>query len=81
MGNESFVGRRSEETRRSRRQASAAAGPLGETDDLAVDDTDSITGLNPINRQSGTVASESGLEEYREVVDRYFEAITTRKRP
>jgi hypothetical protein len=56
------------------------AGPGGNTDSLK-EGADVLTGLNPVNRQSGAVASESVAEEYSDLVDRYFEAITTRKKP
>jgi hypothetical protein len=36
-----------------------------------------LSGLNPVNRQSGAVASEAIVEEYNEVVENYFKAITT----
>jgi hypothetical protein len=45
------------------------------------DKTDTLKGLKPVNRQSGAVSSETGMEEYHDVVDSYFKAITTRKKP
>jgi hypothetical protein len=38
-----------------------------------------IKGLNPVNRQSAAVSSESVIEEYNDVVENYFKALTTRK--
>jgi hypothetical protein len=40
---------------------------------------DTLKNLNPVNRQSGDVASETVIEEYNDVVENYFKAITTRK--
>ena len=40
---------------------------------------DVIKGLNPVNRHSAADSSEAVIEEYHEVVDSYFKAITTRK--
>jgi len=40
---------------------------------------DALKNLNPVNRQSGAVASETVIEEYNDVVENYFKAITARK--
>ena len=40
---------------------------------------DAMKGLNPVNRQSAAVSSETVIEEYNDVVENYFKAITTRK--
>lgn len=42
---------------------------------------DALKNLNPVNRQSGAVSSEAALDEYSDLVDTYFKAITTRKNP
>lgn len=42
---------------------------------------DTIKNLNPVNRQSSAVSSESVIEEYNDVVENYFKTITTRKDP
>jgi hypothetical protein len=49
-------------------------GNAGETDK-----PDVVKGLNPVNRQSGAIASEARIEEYNDVVEGYFKALTTRK--
>jgi len=54
----------------------AMAGKGGTADTVK---SELMKGLNPINRQSGAVAAETGLEEYSDLVDNYFKAITTRK--
>ena len=56
--------------------AGGLAGGAGSTD---VDKSDVMKGLNPVNRQSGAVSSETVIEEYNDVVENYFKAITTRK--
>jgi len=54
----------------------ALAGSQGQTSE-----PDTIKGLNPVNRQSSAVSSESVIEEYNDVVENYFKTITTRKEP
>ena len=76
LGNESFI-TRTQAAERTSAKASAGAGKPG--DELAGvkhDKTDALKNLNPVNRQSGAVKAESLVEEYSEVVDRYFKAIT-----
>ena len=55
--------------------STALAGGQGQTSE-----PDTIKGLNPVNRQSSAVSSESVIEEYNDVVENYFKTITTRKR-
>ena len=38
-----------------------------------------LKGLNPVNRQSAADSSETVIEEYNNVVDSYFKAITTKQ--
>jgi len=54
----------------------ALAGSQGQTSE-----PDTMKGLNPVNRQSSAVSSESVIEEYNDVVENYFKTITTRKEP
>ncbi|MGC3960746.1 MAG: hypothetical protein QM813_23265 [Verrucomicrobiota bacterium] len=81
MGNE-FAPSRSSATAKQAARAGKGAGTLagagsaGETDK-----PDVIKGLNPINRQSGAVATEAVISEYNDVVEGYFKAITTKKKP
>ena len=58
--------------------AGALAGTTAAADP---DKADVLKGLNPVNRQSGAVASETVIEEYNDVVENYFKAITTKKKP
>lgn len=53
--------------------ASAAAA-------LRNDPPDVMTGLHPEDRKTGAISTESAVEEYHEVVDQYFKAITGPKR-
>ena len=56
-------------------------GLAGGTTASEMDKPDVVTGLNPVNRQSGSVVSEALIEEYSAVVEGYFKAITTRNPP
>ena len=40
-----------------------------------------LKSLNPVNRQSAAVSSETFIEDYSDLVDHYFKTITTRKSP
>lgn len=40
---------------------------------------DVIKGLNPVNHRSAAVSSAADIEQYDQIVDSYFKAITTRK--
>ncbi len=81
MGNE-FMPSRSSATGKQPSRVGKGAGTLaGNPGGLDTDKADSIKGLNPVNRQSGAVASETVIEEYNDVVESYFKAITTRKKP
>jgi hypothetical protein len=42
----------------------------------SIDKEDVVHGVEPINRESGAVQGEAGIEQYREIVDKYFKAIT-----
>ncbi len=78
LGNESSVRSGSKTSRTSSRfgkgEGELAGGGNGETGK-----PDALKNLNPVNRHSGAVASETVIEEYNDVVENYFKAITTRK--
>jgi hypothetical protein len=78
MGNESSVRNGNAAARQSSRYGKGAgalaAGAKGEPGN-----PDVMKGLNPVNRQSGAVSSETVIEEYNDLVDSYFKAITTKK--
>lgn len=79
MGNEMRASR----SRATARQTSPLGAGIG-TPSLAgsrndPDKSDTMKNLNPVNRQSGNVSTETGLDEYNDVVESYFKAITTKK--
>ena len=78
MGNESSLHNGNAASRQSSRYGKGAgalaAGARGEPGN-----PDVMKGLNPVNRQSGAVSSETVIEEYNDLVDSYFKAITTKK--
>ena len=78
MGNESSARSGNTAARQSSRfgkgAGKLAAGSSGE-----VGKPDVMKGLNPVNRQSAANASEAVIEEYNDVVENYFKAITTKK--
>jgi hypothetical protein len=47
----------------------------------AVDKQDVVEGVQPVNRESSAVQGETGIEQYSEIVDKYFKAITKPKKP
>lgn len=81
LGNETFGGDGSASARPSDRYGRARALSVTEAGSLSLDEAHALEGLNPVNRQSGAVIPESLIEEYNDVVDSYFKAITTRKEP
>ena len=81
MGNERAPSRGSAAARRSSRDGQGTGLLAGDTGRPDSEKADALKGLNPVNRQSGAVASESGVDEYSDVVDSYFKAITTAKKP
>jgi hypothetical protein len=77
LGNESSASRADAASHQSGRYGKGG-GLLAEGGKNAtVDKSDVMKGLNPVNRQSGAVASETTIEEYDDVVESYFKAITT----
>ena len=81
MGNEFMPSRGSATGKQPSRLGKGAGTLAGGPGGLETDKPDSLKGLNPVNRQSGAVASETVIEEYNDVVESYFKAITTKKKP
>jgi len=81
MGNEFAPSRGSATARQPSRLGKGAGTLAGSTAAADTDKADVVKGLNPVNRQSGAVASEAVIEEYNDVVESYFKAITTKKKP
>lgn len=78
LGNESNS-RNSSKTSRQSSRFGKGAGSLAGGDSGQVQKPDTLKNLNPVNRQSGAVSSETVIEEYNDVVENYFKAITTKK--
>jgi hypothetical protein len=78
IGNERATnqGRTSSKTSRGGKGKGELAGRGGTSD---AQSSDTLKDLKPINRQSGAVAAEVPIEEYNQIVDSYFKALTTRK--
>lgn len=74
LGNESFV-QRGQQGTQSARSGGAGSGAAA-AEGVQLDKSDLLKNLKPVNRQSGAVQSESLIEEYSEVVERYFKALT-----
>ena len=52
------------------------ATPDGATAPVALDKADVVNGVNAVNRESGAVQGETMIEQYSEIVEKYFKAIT-----
>ena len=81
MGNESSANRSGAASRQSSRFGKGAGGLAGGQERTGAGKSDVMKGLNPVNRQSGAVSSETTIEEYNDVVENYFRAITTKNPP
>jgi hypothetical protein len=78
LGNESSV-RSGTKTSRTSSRFGKGAGDLAGGGNGETGKPDALKNLNPVNRRSGAVSSETVIEEYNDVVENYFRAITTRK--
>lgn len=81
LGNELAPSRGSATARQPSRAGSGAGILAGKGGRSGSEKPDVMQGLNPVNRQSGAVSSENTIEQYNDVVENYFKAITTRKSP
>jgi len=79
LGNESKPRNPSSKASRQSSRLGQGAGALAGAGDAEIEKSDAMKGLNPVNRQSGAVSSETVIEEYNDVVENYFKTITTRK--
>ena len=43
---------------------------------MTLDKNDVVQGVNPLNRESEAVQTETIFQQYNELVDQYFKAIT-----
>ena len=78
LGNETST-RNGSKTARQSSRFGKGSGTLAGGGSGAAEKSDAMKNLNPVNRQSGAVASETVIEEYNTVVESYFKAITTKK--
>jgi hypothetical protein len=78
LGNESKP-RNGNRTSRQPGRLGQGAGVLAGNGNDETAKPDAIKNLNPVNRQSGAVSSETVIEAYNDVVENYFKAITTKK--
>jgi hypothetical protein len=74
MGNESRVSNseRAKLNGNGRNQAT----PNGALAPVALDKTDVVNGINAVNRESAAVQGETTIEQYSDIVEKYFKAIT-----
>lgn len=78
LGNEASPRSGSKASRQSDRFG-RGAGALAAADQGGTEKPDTMKSLNPVNRRSAAVSSEAMLDEYNDVVENYFKAITTKK--
>jgi hypothetical protein len=81
LGNESMIQRNHVTDRHSDRNGLAKNKSQTEFASPAVDKPENVQGVNAVNRKSGAVQTESALEEYHDVVNKYFKAITKEPKP
>jgi hypothetical protein len=81
LGNEKSSRNSAKGTSRQSSRFGKGAGPALAGGQGQTTEPDTLKGLNPVNRQSSAVSSESVIEEYNDVVENYFKTITTRKDP
>ena len=81
MGNEPQAERGNATARQSSRQGKGIGAAALNQAATQTDTADVVKNLNPLNRQSGAVSSETLIEEYSDLVDHYFKTITTGKNP
>jgi len=79
LGNESKASSGGSKASRQSSRFGQGAGLLAGQAGGEVEKPDAMKNLNPVNRQSGAVASETVVEQYNDVVENYFKAITTKK--
>jgi hypothetical protein len=73
LGNETRISRNSDSSsKRGQSQGKATAN----NPEVALDGADVVSGVNPLNRESEAIQGEAPVDQYRELVERYFKAIT-----
>ena len=79
MGNEMRASRSRATARQTSPLGAGMGGPTTASSRADPDKSDTMKNLNPVNRLSGSVAAEAGMDEYHDVVESYFKAITAPK--
>ena len=79
MGNESRVS--DADKARLNGNGKNQATPDGATAPVALDKADVVKGVNAVNRESGAVQGETMIEQYSDIVEKYFKAITKPAEP
>lgn len=78
LGNETSAPHGSQPSRQSSRFGQGAGALAGQAAG-SPEKPDALKNLNPVNRQSGAVATETTVDQYRDVVENYFKTITRPK--
>ncbi len=73
LGNETAV---SQDSKMPSSKGMSQAKPLDQTKTPALDKGDVMQDVHPVDRDSGVIQGESSLEQYSDIVDKYFKAIT-----
>jgi len=81
LGNEQAAKHGAPTSAQSSRFGKGAGATAGQAADAQGGPADTVKALNPINRQSGAVASENVPAEYVDLVDSYFRVLTAPKKP
>lgn len=79
LGNESSARNSSARARDSAKQGKGQGTTLANARGTA-ENPDVLKNLNPVDRQSGAVSSEAGIDEYSAVVESYFKSITSKRK-
>jgi len=74
LGNEALPSR--SEKSKNDGQGKNTTPPSVANPEVALDKNDVVHGVNPLNRESEAVQSETIIQQYRDLVDEYFKAIT-----
>ena len=75
IGGESFISQSAAATKKDGAKGRAENQADGETG-VTLGQADIVKNLNPVNRQSDAVVSEAVFQEYTDLVEEYFKAIT-----
>ncbi|HEV7868609.1 MAG TPA: hypothetical protein VGO90_13065 [Chthoniobacteraceae bacterium] len=74
MGNESMISESTKAELSGQGKNNAAPNAAGAQ--ASIDKQDVVTGMEAVNRESGAVQGETGIEQYSGIVEQYFKALT-----